>query len=191
MEELLQKLVKDSNKYGFKWLGDYAFQYEDLFVELRTETLTDENNCWEMDFAVFESEKDMNTDYDLNIAEEYYNIENAEEYWNYVKDIISNARANVEKVLERKISIILQDMEHRRFKTIKELEDKIKEFEGVYSIKLIEDDIGEKVCDDFLIGTIGISMGKDNLDYDIQLYYIKDNLGQYYITETEMLQEAI
>ena len=28
MEELLQKLVKDSNKYGFKWLGDYAFQYE-------------------------------------------------------------------------------------------------------------------------------------------------------------------
>lgn len=98
---------------------------------------------------------------------------------------------NVGEILERKINIILQDMEQRRFKTIKELEDKIKEFEGVYSIKLMEDDIGEKVCDDFLIGTIGVNIGKDSLDYDIQLYYIKDNLGQYYITETEMLQEAI
>lgn len=191
MEQLLQNLIKESEKYGFKYLCDYAFQYEDLFVELRTETLTDESGNLEMDFVVFESEEDMNTDYELNIVNDYYNIENPQKYWEYVKDIINNARENTFKILQIKIARIIGSMEHDRFKTIKDLEDKIKEFEGVNSIKLCEDDIGDRVCDNFLIGTISVSIGRDTLDYDIQLYYIKDNLGQYYITETELLQEAI
>ena len=108
VDELVKKLVNDSSKYGFKWLGDYAFQYEDLFIELRTETLTDENNCWEMDFAIFKSIEDMNTDYDLNIADDYWNIENSKEYWEHIQDIINTIRFRKNVEYEKEIDIVIK-----------------------------------------------------------------------------------
>lgn len=54
---------------------------------------------------------------------------------------------------------------------------------------------GDVVCDDYLIGTIGITIDDDrllrNFVFDFQLFYIKDNLGNYYITEVELLEEVI
>lgn len=64
---------------------DQCFKYKNIFVELRPETVTDVNDVPEMDFAVFETEEDMNTDYEQNIGVDYWDISNPEAYWNYVK----------------------------------------------------------------------------------------------------------
>ena len=65
---------------------DQCFKYKDLYVELRPETTTDVNDVPEMDFVVFETEEDMNTDYEQNIGVDYYDISDANKYWQYVKD---------------------------------------------------------------------------------------------------------
>lgn len=49
---------------------------------------------------------------------------------------------------------------------------------------------GDIVCDDYLIGTIWYIEDDKEIVYDFQLYYIKDNKGQYYITEIELLDEV-
>ena len=68
-----------------------VFKYKGYFVELRPETMTDENKGeLQMDFVVFENEKDLNTDYELNVCNEYSNILDAKQYWNFVKDCIVN-----------------------------------------------------------------------------------------------------
>lgn len=67
------------------------FKYKDYFIELRPETMTDENEgTLEMDFAVFENENDLNTDYNLNVYSEYWDILDTEKYWSFVKDCIAD-----------------------------------------------------------------------------------------------------
>ena len=49
----------------------------------------------------------------------------------------------------------------------------------------------EVICDNALIGSIlVIDKGGREVQYDIQLFYIKDNLDNYYITETQVLGEV-
>jgi hypothetical protein len=52
---------------------------------------------------------------------------------------------------------------------------------------LVEDNTNkDHISDDILIGSVETV---DNLQFDIQLFYIKDNYNNYYITETEVLEE--
>lgn len=95
--------------------------------------------------------------------------------------------------LKRFINDIIDSVVHRRFETIEELCNAIAVQNGVYKVNLVEGS-GDIVCDNYLIGTIGI-VEDDNgflksFDYDFQVYYIKDNLGNYYITESELLEEV-
>ena len=85
IEKYLEEIFKASKYYGFKHIGCGCFKYKDLYIELREETITDINGIYEMDYAVFENEEDMNTDYELNIMTDYMSIENAIEFWQYLK----------------------------------------------------------------------------------------------------------
>ena len=91
--------------------------------------------------------------------------------------------------LKRFINDIIDSVVHRRFETIKELCNAIAVQNGVYKVNLVEGS-GDIICDNYLIGTIGFVKDNEVIDYDFQVYYIKDNLGNYYITESELLEEV-
>lgn len=91
--------------------------------------------------------------------------------------------------LKRFINDIINSVVRRRFKTIEGLCSAIAVQNGVYKVNLVEG-TGDIVCDNYLIGTIGIVIDNEVIDYDFQVYYIKDNLGNYYITESELLEEV-
>lgn len=82
------------------------------------------------------------------------------------------------------IEEIKQKMAERFFKKIKKLQT-LKIFD------LVEDKNMEIIVDNALIGSILIiDKGGREVEYDIQLFYIKDNLGNYYITETILLEKV-
>ena len=85
-EELLNKIF-EAKPDDFEHIGNNAFKYERLFVELRPETYYTENKTPEMDFAIFKTEEDMNTAYEQNICVDYWAIKPANEYWNYIRKI--------------------------------------------------------------------------------------------------------
>ena len=83
------------------------------------------------------------------------------------------------------IEEIKQKMAEKFFKNIKTLQT-LKIFE------LVEDKDMEIVLDNALIGSIlVIDKGGREVQYDIQLFYIKDNLDNYYITETQVLEVVL
>lgn len=83
------------------------------------------------------------------------------------------------------IEEIKQKMAEKFFKNIKTLQT-LKVFE------LVEDKDMEIVLDNALIGSIlVIDKGGREVQYDIQLFYIKDNLDNYYITETQVLEVVL
>lgn len=67
-----------------KHLGDYAYEYKGLYIELRPDTIFTDNTPPEMDFAVFEDEEDMNIDYELNIGTGYAAMTPYYRYWEAV-----------------------------------------------------------------------------------------------------------
>lgn len=90
----------------------------------------------------------------------------------------------MKEIVDNIISFVV----HRRYETIKELCNAIAVQNGVYKVNLVEG-TGDIICDNYLIGTIGVVKDNEVVDYDFQLYYIKDNLGNYYITESELLEK--
>lgn len=88
IEKYLEEILKASKYYGFKHIGCDCYKYKNVYVELREETITDINGIYEMDYAVFETEEDMNNDYELNIMTDYMAIENAIEFWQDLKATI-------------------------------------------------------------------------------------------------------
>ena len=97
------------------------------------------------------------------------------------------------------VSRILDELVGSRSKDIEELKQKLaerffahkKDLKTFKIYSLVEDEDMEVVCDKALIGNIGIIDIKGNeVEYDIQLFYIKDILDNYYITETEVLEEV-
>lgn len=88
LEKYLEEILKTSKYYGFEHIGCDCYKYKNVYVELREETITDINGNYEMDYAVFETEEDMNTDYELNIMTDYMSIENAKEFWQYLQKVI-------------------------------------------------------------------------------------------------------
>ena len=89
---------------------------------------------------------------------------------------------------------ILNGLQHKRFESIEKICEQIAVQDNIFKVDLHNGN-GDVVCDDYLIGTIGITIDDDrllrNLVFDFQLFYIKDNLGNYYITEVELLEEVI
>ena len=67
-----------------KHLGNYAYEYKGLYIELRPDTIFTDNTPPEMDFAIFEDEEDMNTDYELNIGTGYAAMTPYYRYWEAV-----------------------------------------------------------------------------------------------------------
>ena len=88
------------------------------------------------------------------------------------------------------INIILNKLMHKRFKTIKDICEFLVEQEEVIKVDLFEDTEMEIICDNALIGTIYVNDKNTEREFDFQLWYIKDNLEQYYITEVECLEEV-
>ena len=67
-----------------KHLGNYAYEYKGLYIELRPDTIFTDNTPPEMDFAVFENEEDMDIDYELNIGTDYAAMTPYYRYWEAV-----------------------------------------------------------------------------------------------------------
>lgn len=185
LKKILENIPKD-----FEKLSDTCYKFNGLYLELRTETIND----LMIDCVVFKSENDLNTDYDLHIDLYVEKIDNAEEFWNSVKNKmihtsvwLENQKSNnVKEIIYRALTIA----KNRRFKTIDDLCNQIAVQNGVYKINLVEGE-GDIICDNYLIGQIGVVNEDNSMEYDIQLFYIKDNLEQYYITEFTLLEEVI
>lgn len=84
----------------------------------------------------------------------------------------------------------LNKLMHKRFKNIEEICEFLVKQENIIKVDLFEDNEMEIVCDNALIGTLYIKDEKTEREFDFQLWYIKDNLEQYYITEVECLEEV-
>lgn len=104
----------------------------------------------------------------------------------------------MKKDFDKKVENILDNMVGRRG-NIDKIKEKIKEnflinLDNIDTVKvfcLVEDTDMEVVTDNALIGSIIITTkDKEQYVYDIQLFYIKDNLGNYYITETILLEKV-
>ena len=83
-KELLNKIF-EAKPNDFEYLGDNAFKHRGLFVELRPETYCTDNEIPEIDFAIFETEEDMNTDYESNLGVDYFAMKPAYNFWKYVR----------------------------------------------------------------------------------------------------------
>lgn len=83
---------------------------------------------------------------------------------------------------------ILENLLHKRFQHISniifQIECLLAEYDIDYKFVTLENGKGDIVVDNYMIGYI--DLGNDDF-VDFQVYYIKDNLQQYYITETEVL----
>lgn len=104
----------------------------------------------------------------------------------------------MKKDFDKKVEKILDNMVGRRG-NIDKIKEKIEEnflinLDDIDTVKvfcLVEDTDMEVVTDNALIGSIIITTkDKEQYVYDIQLFYIKDNLGNYYITETILLEKV-
>lgn len=104
----------------------------------------------------------------------------------------------MKKDFDKKVEKILDNMVGRRG-NIDKIKEKIEEnflinLDNIDTVKvfcLVEDTDMEVVTDNALIGSIIITTkDKEQYVYDIQLFYIKDNLGNYYITETILLEKV-
>lgn len=99
----------------------------------------------------------------------------------------------MERIKER-LYEILNGLQHKRFESIKKICEQIAVQDDIFKVDLHNGN-GDVVCDDYLVGTIGITIDDDgflkSFVFDFQLFYIKDNLGNYYITEVELLEEVI
>lgn len=104
----------------------------------------------------------------------------------------------MKKDFDKKVEKILDNMVGRRG-NIDKIKEKIEEnflinLDDIDTVKvfcLVEDTDMEVVTDNALIGSIIIiTKNKEQYVYDIQLFYIKDNLDNYYITETILLEKV-
>lgn len=89
--------------------------------------------------------------------------------------------------VRQKLNKILETFIGRRFDSTDEIINSICIQEGFYRGNLVEDNkVKDHISDDILIGNVGSIEG---LQFDIQLFYIKDNYNNYYITEVDVLDE--
>lgn len=91
--------------------------------------------------------------------------------------------------LKLKVQKILLDLLHCRFGNLEEIIEVLKNNEEVKEvIDLCEDKMQDcPGADDSIVGTILLETGEK---IDINLWYLIDNAENYYITETEPLEEV-
>lgn len=97
----------------------------------------------------------------------------------------------VEETLGLLIGSRSENIEKLKNKMAEIFFNQLKEMQTLKIFDIVEDSDMEIVCDNALIGSIMIidKVGRE-VEYDIQLFYIKDNLENYYITGTEVLEEV-
>lgn len=90
--------------------------------------------------------------------------------------------------MEDKLSIFLDSLVGRRFEHIDDIVNTICLQNGFFRGHLVEDnEQKDHIADNLLIGSVETVYKQE---FDIQLWYIKDNFGNYYITETIVLGEV-
>lgn len=100
---------------------------------------------------------------------------------------------DMEKFATDKVNEYLGGLLHRRFGDIDEVCNNLLVQKGIYRIKLVEEK-GRKdhIEDDYLIGQIyfiwELNGESYSASFDIQVWYIKDNYGNMYVTETSVLE---
>lgn len=100
---------------------------------------------------------------------------------------------NMEKFATNKINEYLESLLHRRFKTVDDLSNAILAESGVCRVNLKkETEKLDHIEDDFLIGSLSFMWEFNGVSYsanfDIQIWYINDNYGNMYVTETTILE---
>lgn len=156
--------LKDNAPKEFKYLSDNAYLYtpKNVYVELRPETVYDDIDEVYMDFAVFETEDDMNTDYEKNIGNEYHDILNPIEYWKFVADY-TNAVVN----------------NYNQDKSIKTESNELT-WDDIYT-RAMADDVG--------FGHPALK-AKDNMRYAIEQLMEKEGIDIENSTDPEVDEEA-
>lgn len=83
-----------------------------------------------------------------------------------------------------------KDLEELKNKMAEKFFGNLEELKTLKIMELKEDKIMEVVCDNAIIATIRV-IQKDGTEteYDVRIMYIKDNLGNYYITEISDIEE--
>lgn len=109
-DKLFEKLFEARPKC-FEHLGDNAFKYEGLYIELRPETIFNDTDDIEMDFAIFETEEDMNTDYELHLRTDYFSIVSPIDFWCYVANVCHSVKLDLIKdhIITNKEGIVVSD----------------------------------------------------------------------------------
>lgn len=193
-ELMLKEIYKNAPK-DFKKLSDTCYMFNGLYLELRSESfyVDFEEKYNELDCVIFETENDMNTDYDLRIDLYIETIKNAKSFWENVRQKMINTTIwwenQKEKNKKATLDNILKVVLHNRFKNLQQICEKISSQENVKNVN-INQGKGNIVCDDYLIGEIEFICNDEIVHFDYQLFYIKDKLKQYYITEIEILEEV-
>lgn len=102
-----------------------------------------------------------------------------------IKDI------EVEETLDLLIGCRGKDIQEIKDKMAEKFFNNLKKLQTLKVFEVVEDTDMEVICDNALIGSILVidKVGRE-VQYDIQLFYIKDNLDNYYITETQVLGEV-
>lgn len=94
-------------------------------------------------------------------------------------------------IKDKELSKILNTLIGRRFRTIEDICNAITVNKGIWKANLVEEELEQIIGDYSLIGQVGIADDIIKLEYDIQLFFIRDNQNNYYITETMVLEELI
>ena len=102
-----------------------------------------------------------------------------------IKDI------EVEETLDLLVGCRGKDIQEIKDKMAEKFFNNLKKLQTLKVFEVVEDTDMEIICDNALIGSILVidKVGRE-VQYDIQLFYIKDNLGNYYITETILLEKV-
>ena len=91
--------------------------------------------------------------------------------------------------MEKKLNEILNKLQWRRFGDIDSIKKDLLKNNDIYSVRLVDEynkELIESGVDNNLIGQIKLSSGEE---YDVEMYYLKDNGGNYLITEIELLEQ--
>lgn len=97
----------------------------------------------------------------------------------------------VEETLNLLVGCRRKDIQEIKDKMAEKFFNNLKKLQTLKVFEVVEDTDMEVICDNALIGSIlVIDKGGREVQYDIQLFYIKDNLDNYYITETQVLGEV-
>lgn len=101
-----------------------------------------------------------------------------------IKDI------EVEETLDLLVGCRGKDIQEIKDKMAEKFFNNLKKLQTLKVFEVVEDTDMEVICDNALIGSI-LVIDKNGIEtkYTIQLFYIRDNFKNFYITKTQILKE--